>query len=237
MRLFPLLFVPGLFVALAGACGGTNGGSGVVGAGSICAQANACPAKCDPALGCVACVGDGDCGGATKFCEVGRCVACRTNADCGVGAPSCWPSDHACHASCAAAGAAGCGPLRPYCDSNTGACEGCRTSADCAKQAPLCNASTATCAQCASNSDCPASAPRCLPTGNCVQCLANSDCGGVTPVCQAELRTCIAGCTTDATCMAPFPRCDTMRGFCVPCLISADCAPTQKCQNEICVPN
>ncbi|HEY2516793.1 MAG TPA: hypothetical protein VGI39_38245 [Polyangiaceae bacterium] len=236
MRFFLVLLVSSLGVALAGACGGSSG-NGSIAAGSVCATAGACANKCDPTLGCVDCLTDADCGGATKFCSAGTCVACRTNADCGVSAPACWPGDHRCHASCSAAGSNGCNGAEPYCDSSSGACEECRTSADCQTGAPICNAETHACAQCATDKDCPQSRPRCLPTGECRQCLGNSDCGGSTPVCQANLLVCIAGCSSDANCKAPFPRCDIAHDICVPCLVSADCAPTQKCQNEVCVAN
>jgi hypothetical protein len=237
MRVFLVLFLSSVTACLAAACGGSNGNGSVIGAGSVCANASACPQKCDPNLGCVECLSDADCGGAQKFCVTGACVACRGNQDCGVSAPACWPGDHTCHESCSAPGTTGCRNVAPYCNSGTGACEQCRTSADCAQGAPICNTATQQCGECTTNADCPASRPRCLGTGVCRQCLFNSDCSGATPVCQTDLLICIAGCSSDANCKSPTPRCDTTRAFCVPCLTAADCAPTQKCQNELCVAN
>lgn len=211
-------------VGIAGACGGSTGSNTGGTSSGLCANASSCKSgKCDPTLGCVDCTTDAECGGGNKFCIIGKCEACRTNTDCGVSAPSCWPGDHACHASCAVAGAAACPKDAHICDMPSGQCVGCKAATDCAAPNALCNATTAQCVQCAVNSDCAASAPICLGTGHCAQCLSSADCGGATPVCDTEELRCRAGCTADSMCAAPNPRCNLARSSCVQCGTGADC--------------
>src|SRR4051812_5397465 len=90
------------FVVVAcGSDGDDNSGLVGSGGGSFSCGAGACGGgKCDGALGCVQCLGDGDCGAGNPFCITGRCEACRSNTDCGAAAPACWPGDHDCHAKC-----------------------------------------------------------------------------------------------------------------------------------------
>jgi Cys-rich repeat protein len=64
-----------------------------------------------------------------------------------------------------------------------------------------------------------------------VQCLANSDCGAGAPICDPGEFQCRAGCTDDAQCKAPTPRCNTALSRCVECSTAADCPATAKACN------
>jgi len=184
------------------------------------------PRKCDPALGCVTCVGDVDCTGANKFCVRGSCEACRTNTDCGVAAPVCSPVDNRCHLSCVGDAGIKCVGDTATCDTTSGACVGCLTGANCPVDAPLCEPSTKTCVQCAANSDCPATRPHCfLGNFTCVECATTADCTGG-KVCNPIDRRCVVVCTSDAQCGGNTPKCDTATGACVQCLTKPDCSAT-----------
>lgn len=219
---FAYLFASSTLVALAIACGGSDA---TTPQGGLCPTAGCGAGRtCDPTLGCVECTTDLNCGGANKFCVLGRCEACRSNADCGTAAPACWPKDHQCHPACTGPG--DCSGDTPICNTNTGACVGCNVAADCngVNGKPVCNPTTQQCVECATSANCPASAPQCNGRGNCIQCFSNADCGGTTPICDVGEGKCRAGCTSDLACGGSTPKCDIARSRCVQCLGPAECS-------------
>jgi hypothetical protein len=223
---------------------GASSGTATSGAADPCTDGTyKCNAaqKCDPTLGCVECLTNANCppGGAgnanLKVCVLGNCAVCGADTDCPTG-DVCYPSNHTCHASCLADGGAACGGGRtPICDMTTGACVGCLTADDCKNTAgrAVCDATTQQCVQCQADADCKGNAAGAVcdtASATCVQCEANSDCPTARPVCDADFHTCVAGCTTDAQCLARSrltPVCDTTTGRCEaepPCTSNADCS-------------
>ncbi len=205
------------------ACGSDADNPTSVPGGAAGSCATSCGSKkCDPQLGCVDCLVDGDCG--SKFCVLGKCEACRTNADCSGTTPSCWPGDHECHGSCGQGTA--CPNNAKLCDSATGACAACRTDADCPSgDERHCLATTGRCVACATVADCGAGVRACTAAGRCAECLSNADCPATAAVCDLEELKCKAGCTSDAQCGGTKPKCDLRRSECVYCLGTSDCPP------------
>ncbi len=225
------------------ACGGR--GAGAASGGVTCAP-DVARARCedgyacDVALGCVECVVDADCvardpGHDRNVCVRGLCASCHTSADCSDGAV-CGPRDHVCTAPCPAAPCA----EGETCDAASGACFGCQTNADCPAERRICGASTKTCVECDRDEDCPSHLPHCAVGNRCVACFADVDCPRDTPVCEREgerAGTCRGGCTSDALCAAPTPRCAPEFRACVACLTASDCGAGQACTRDYaCVP-
>ena len=140
---------------------------------------------CDEAMGCVECAIDAQCPRSAPVCVLGECGGCRCDVEadphCAAEAPACWPSDHACHARCAAP--SDCPSTAPICDGATGQCWGCQSDEDCREG--VCSAATKTCVACRADADCRSHTPRCRGrTGTCEQCMANRDCGLAAPICD-----------------------------------------------------
>ncbi len=219
--------------------GGTASSSGGGGDGGV-RDAAPPPVVCTDAgtpPGCVQCVTDSNCPTATPRCLNNACVMCETNSDCGNGAtPSCWPSTHTCHASCAVDGAAACPAGAPICDTTTGACVGCRTGTDCPTVRPVCDTVNKVCEQCQTDTNCSGTTPKCDTAANppaCVACLTNPDCAGSTagPVCRQVTHTCAPGCVSSSQCTdAGAMACDLTTNACVECVDNTTCAaPTPLC--------
>lgn len=214
------------------------------GPGGPCARnGNACNALCDSDLGCVECLGDGDCGAAAPFCVTGHCEECAGPGDCGA-AQACFPGSNECRPACAANSDCTDGNAK-LCDLDTGACVECIEDANCPADQPICSPEHGTCGRCASNADCGAAAPICdLSDGECRECIIDSQCvdGGL-----CDDHHCKAGCKDDSECPSQKPfcapnfqcteclansDCPTTRPFCNAngqcgqCIVSADCNPT-----------
>jgi hypothetical protein len=205
---------------------------------------------------CQGCRNNGDCGGATPFCDLTlmptRCVACRNAADCGGATPVCDPTRRVC-VGCATN--MDCAAPTPICDNAAGGsftCIGCRGNNDCGGATPICNPVSRRCVACRNNGDCRNPTPICSPQNTCVACLNNGDCNGATPFCNGVTNTCVAcrnsgdcggntpvcnpltfvcsPCTRNADCPASAPVCNVMTGACRGCVANADCrAPTPVC--------
>src|SRR5262245_52467125 len=90
-------------LAVAAACGGSSGstanppgsnGSVICGTNGATDCGNR---KCDPSLGCVECLANGDCPATAPICVHGSCSQCGSNADCPASTPACWLFDRKCH--------------------------------------------------------------------------------------------------------------------------------------------
>jgi hypothetical protein len=186
------------------------------------------PIKCDPALGCVTCIGDQDCTGAEKFCVRGTCDECRTNADCPPTSPACYPKDHRCHKSCVGTSCPG---NSSSCDIATGECVGCIDDTTCAgTNNPVCDPVTKQCVQCTTNAQCKDGTRFCHPTTlRCVACLTHTSClptdGGATQVCDPNRFRCRSGCLSNTDCGGTTPTCNLTTLSCA-CATKQDCAST-----------
>ena len=78
------------------------------------------------------------------------------------------------------------------------------------------------------NRECVAALPGGCGAGE--PCPAGSECA-LEGVCASA-----AGCTGDHECPALLPRCELLGGTCEACLVSADCAPGQRCRHSVCEP-
>ncbi|MEZ4442585.1 MAG: hypothetical protein R3B72_26060 [Polyangiaceae bacterium] len=157
--------------------GAGQGGAGLGGAGQGGAgECGPCGNQvCDPQLGCVDCLNDGDCSMQQPICVLGSCEECGKNADCPP-MELCNPATHQCQSPCN--GNQGCnqGPA-DICDPNTGLCVECLNDNQCGGD-QLCSPD-GVCVDCLSNNDCGNNNPICDPTqGQCVECVFNGDCNG-----------------------------------------------------------
>ncbi|MSP24948.1 MAG: hypothetical protein EXR75_07225 [Myxococcales bacterium] len=179
--------------------GGAGASSGA-GAGSPTCSVNAgqqCPVVCDPALGCVDCLVNSDCGLAKPVCVVGKCEECGDNNDCPIG-QSCFPKDHVCELACVSNQDCKNGNA-PLCDPVTKACVGCATAKDCPVDKPICATTNQQCVACGANSDCGVAKPVCdIADGDCVECLTDTQCPTASPSCVDKHCT----NTTPLTCGA-----------------------------------
>jgi hypothetical protein len=166
--------------------------------------------QCDPALGCVDCTMDSQCPASARYCVLGSCVQCRANTDCGgTTTPSCWPSDHTCHAACTGNQQCQNGNAA-ICNTSTGACVGCSKPADCAKSQSVCDSTTQQCVQCSSPADCAGTSTPACARNHCVQCASNADCSGTRPYCASggdNPWMCVQ-CIQNAQCPSSTPNCN-----------------------------
>ncbi len=175
------------------------------------------------------------------------------------------PSCRLCTAADDKSNPLGCYGSTPVCatsssDPKAGTCVACVDDTTCTGK---CDTSTDTCAACTGNSDC--TSPRAVcSSGACVQCTAGdvSACTGSTPYCDAVTNKCV-GCAVDTDCPAATPICDPgtktcracagnsdcktgvcatgtsdpLKGQCVQCQASTDCAAPAICdtKNDTCV--
>ncbi|HTQ42607.1 MAG TPA: hypothetical protein VMI75_07590 [Polyangiaceae bacterium] len=164
-----------------------------------CSASQPCPTGqvCN-AGGCVQCVMDSDCGGATPRCDTksNTCVQClQTMDNCGTG---------------------------QFC-SGTTCTAGCKNNGDCAAgdagaSAPLCDVSHHECVQCLGDGDCPAS-QICSPSNNCTTgCNSNHPCAGGLTCCSGFCES----LDTTANCGACGITCDTTSGH----SLGASCSGT-----------
>ncbi len=122
-----------------------------------------------------------------------------------------------------------CNGATPLCETDHasikgGQCVACVADTTCSGATPVCDKSTGanadTCRACASDADCKdPTAPAC-----------------VTGASDPKKGQCV-GCTTNASCKAPKPACDTASETCVECIASSDCKDASKpvCTNHACV--
>ncbi|MBS2025422.1 MAG: hypothetical protein JST92_23735 [Deltaproteobacteria bacterium] len=190
-------------------------------AGLVCTQGQClAPGQCPSTV--TSCVTNDQCP-ASSECASGCCqavVGCSTSADC---------TD----------------PSRPHCDTASHSCKPCASSAQCASNETC--TSTGRCEPiCASDADCKdASKPKCRLSGGldyCAECNVSADCKDSSkPVCQDG--ACF-GCTSNASCAAPTPACDTATKSCVTCVDAQNvngtnpvCTTSGKpaCVNKACV--
>lgn len=209
----------GLLAIIGPGCGG-----GTEWGGSSCDDV--CPGAklCDTALGCVDCRGDGDCGAAQPFCELGRCRECSQSDDCGTG-QACFPRDHECKPACETN--ANCPEDdESLCNPDTGACVGCITDQDCGGK-PFCNALNGKCSECVGDGDCGVAAAHCdIGDGECRQCLVDGHCGD-NEKCNDGHCVLDGPCTSNGQC-PDNQLCNTNDGDCVHCLVNADCNDGKK---------
>ena len=228
-----------------------------------CAADAECPGAtplCLPSGACAACTATNPahCPISQPLCNtasgVGVCAGCLSDADCGGVTPNCSATTHSC-TPCTADGAPSCpNPNRPACQQTgplAGACTECTpTNAGlCVGAKPQCLPDTGLCG-CAgpsadnacgsSTSGLVCSGPNGICTPGCASAPRNGCPSGQTCLGQAAgLGVCTTptGCTTDADCHDPLPRCDLVDGQqCVQCLTTADCSgglvcdpPTHAC--------
>lgn len=183
-----------------------------------------CPHGCDPNVGCVQCVGDGDCGAAKPFCVLGTCEECAIDRDCSA-SQACYPRRHECEPLCTQNG--NCHPEEPMCDLETGRCVGCLIEADCGGSHPFCDPVYGQCVDCFEDFDCAASAPVCdQAAGECRQCIVDGHCDHA-EVCEGDHK-CHPACVYDSDCTKPSePFCDFERRKCVECLMHVDCGAAE----------
>jgi len=217
------------------ACGDDAGeGGGGDGAGpailSCSLGKQECSVLCDPDLGCVECVGDGDCGAAAPACIHGHCVQCNDNTDCQMG-QSCFPRNGSCQTSCTDNG--DCEDNEPICDTMTGQCVGCMANTDCDGGSPFCDLQTKQCSECLSDGDCGTAQPNCdLSELECVQCAVDSDCAD-NEICEGH--SCHLNCQSDVDCQGnpERPQCNEQTGQCVQCITDVECAaPTPRTRHR-----
>lgn len=146
---------------------------------------------------------------------------CTSSSQCQSSKPYCNTNTHACE-PCTLDSQCG-GSL--YCLTGTGTCVSCLTDSTCSGTTPICSQATNACSKCSNGDQCvakSASAPTCQPDGSCTGCTGDQDCLGSTPAC---LGGACVGCTTNAHCAADTaPICDTGNHTCVPCASDGDCA-------------
>src|SRR6185312_6784407 len=206
---------------------------------------------CQPSGACGACTAadTSNCPAARPLCDistgVGVCVGCRSAADCGGVTPVCSTSSHTC-GPCTADGAPSCpDPARPACQTTgvlAGACTECSptNAGRCTGAKPSCLPDTGLCG-CAEDDVCggPMSGVICSgPNGICTpgcgtaprnDCPSGTMCTNI--MSGAGQCTSPTGCTLDADCTSPLPRCDVgaAPGRCVECLADSDCAAPFVC--------
>jgi hypothetical protein len=225
---------------------GPDTGSGSTGqdAGTLCTALGTPP-------GCVQCVTNANCPTTTPHCLGGRCVTCVISSDCGTGTtPVCWPGNHTCHAACGEGGAT-CPAMMGQpniCDTNTGACVGCRSSMDCPTASPVCDSTTMRCAQCQADNNCTGTTPHCDPaTSTCVACVTNADCTNpAAPICRSAFgatgamgpmgRSCQAGCTSRAQCTDGGATVCDSNGNCVQCVDNSTCSGVNPVCDTMAIP-
>ncbi len=236
----------------ASACKGTtpvcDAGTGTCHGCTADAQCGGATPVCQPTGACGACTpaNTTSCPAARPLCDtstgVGACVGCRTAADCGGVMPVCSTTTHTC-GPCTSDGAPSCpDPSSPACQSSgplAGACTECSptNSSRCNDEKPQC-LPTGLC-----GCDGPDADPLCGGPMSGIICSGPN--GVCTPGCGSAPRndcqtgwmctdimngagTCTTsggGCTLDADCQSPLPRCNVAMtpGRCVQCLADADC--------------
>jgi hypothetical protein len=177
---------------------------------------------CDPQLGCVECVGDGDCTAPTPICveQLGSCEECALDTDC-PDMEKCHPAQHTCNPACLDNNDCGMGQA-DICDLPNGVCVECLTADDCGGE--LCDA-FGTCVECLTAADCP-DGEICSIEGHCEQCVVNGDCP-MGNVCIDQ--ECIAACATNDDCGGDTPLCEPVSSQCVECVANTDCADGETC--------
>ncbi len=219
----------GFFTAFAAGCSGSgSGGAGASDAGGFGAGSGFGGAGA--AGGGSAATGGQDAGlggGPPDVCQ--RYLSCALSTQPATGAAviaaygeagTCWNTTPEVAATCVAACQTGLEQLHQL---DPAACPTCVADGECDATTPVCDAAKGQCVACANDSHCPGRA--CLQDKNvCVDCVTSAHCK--TPgqlVCDPSGNTCKAGCTSDAMCAAPTPRCDLGSNQCVPCLGPGDC--------------
>jgi hypothetical protein len=164
--------------------------------GGACPGTMHCLAATDT---CVACLGNGDCGGTTPTCDTAdhTCVGCVIESDCTGGS---------------------------HCEATSQTCVACLDSTQCTTAAGArCDTSAHTCAACVDSTDCAhlTATPICGSGGTCVQCTASNEtacgansCNPTTSTCTTTPRTTIAtchACVADSECMTAMDRCVPMQ--------------------------
>jgi hypothetical protein len=136
--------------------------------------------------------------------------------------------------------------MTPYCNTFTGACQGCLSDHDClgtsgsvgfgnAVATPICDPVATSCVQCTSPSQCPVQAPNCTQ-GFCGFCQNNADCSsGWQCVNTFGSNQCELPCVPDSqekptagsSCPAALPFCANIQAcfFCPTTSICAQCRP------------
>jgi hypothetical protein len=176
-----------------------------------------------PAAVNIRCTADSDCAAPTPRCETasGRCVQCL-----GVGfVPDC-PNGKACaqpSASCVTACTTGTECSSRLCDATIGLCGACKVGTDCPTTHPHCDSTSGTCRECGQRADCLAhdERPFCV-NGSCVECETSAACEAQEE-CSLELGECARACSDDGDCIDDDPKCHRSFGFCVGCIVDADC--------------
>ena len=176
--------------------------------------------------------------------EQHACVQCLQGADCADPATPICDGSHHCVAPSLCHANTDCNKPTPVCQTASGNCVGCLADSDC-PQGFGCSAQLTCTLQgagtCKTDSDCAGnpSAPHCKGSGvvgqpgTCVQCVDTTQCPAGS-ACAGDNTCGVKGCTADAGCQAPTPRCDLVDTphACVACLADADCQSGGLCQTD-----
>lgn len=233
--------------------GGASGAAGMGGAisgggaggGDHCESRTDCDGKpgtpaCDlTTKTCVACTGNGDCGGDTPVCDTktDRCVGCLADTDCPTAEQSFCVSNVCVGCGGAATGACKARDAKAPVCATSGACVGCLKDKDCpaGSTTPVCGPQN-TCVACPRGSDGDAAcqaldarSPVCGASGACVECGTDQDCttDATKPFCSSAgvCVSCGAALASGGSCAVRMPgkkACSTS-GACVECVGNTDC--------------
>lgn len=101
---------------------------------------------------------------------------------------------------------------------------------ECPRERRVCVAEQ--CVECDSDTDCGAAKPACVQN-TCVACRVDEQCPE-DKVCQTAAYRCTEPCIENAQCTDKNRKlCDVERGWCVPCLLPADCADNRICDISV----
>jgi hypothetical protein len=204
-------------------------------------SATDCPTGqiCDDAAGecTVQCNGSASdqCPEDKRHCDVGRgvCVECNAEADCNgnSGGSQCDPDTKRCvqcvdNTACAAPNG--------VCDTANNVCVECNSNDECDGANGQCNLDDHKCVACLNDGQCTsATASRCnLADHTCIACNDNVQCEPGAPFCEAGIcLQCLSG--ADCSAVPGANVCDTMRGACVECTLSSQCADINQSRCDI----
>ncbi|PJB49337.1 MAG: hypothetical protein CO108_00155 [Deltaproteobacteria bacterium CG_4_9_14_3_um_filter_63_12] len=107
----------------------------------------------------------------------------------------------------------------------------CASNADCANapRGAACIVATGTCVECYDDSTCLSGLHCDVPRFTCFECVRDTHCT-LPETCNTATHTCaVLPCTSDASCSAPTPVCDTVTGLCLGCVDNSDCTSPATC--------
>jgi len=202
---------------------------------------------CSSTLGCVQCLGNGNCSGATPYCSpAGTCSQCTDSTNCASPALPYCSASYSCTTCTSFPGVCGSRypSTLPYCATagvNNGACVRCTQNSHCSAPTSICSNSN-TCVQCTANTQCSRTTPICSGSNTCSVCTDSSVCSSLYspsyPYCAttgSNTGACVR-CTQNSHCSGTTPYCSSIN-TCVACAGDSNCnalAPYCSTVNYVC---